>query len=88
MLKQCHSEDEARGISTKIPRPFRALDFGDDLIPILFIIAIILFGYHEIFLGANFFTFKDPIGMSDATYYTPLNGWRPDIRFGISFFFG
>ena len=62
--------------------------FKKELIAIFFIIIIVLIGYHEVFLGANFFTNADPPGSSHLTYRTPINGWRPDIRFGGSLFLG
>ena len=58
------------------------------MIYILIMIAVILLGYHEIFSGADFFTYKDTIGHSNYSYGNSLgNGWRPDKGFGTSMFY-
>jgi len=60
-----------------------------DIVPILLIIGAILFGYHEIFSGADFFVHQDQLLVSNLTYgHSFGNGWRPDKGFGISAFYG
>ena len=60
-----------------------------DIVPILLIIGAILFGYHEIFNGADFFVHQDQFLVSNLTYgHSNGNGWRPDKGFGISAFYG
>ena len=62
--------------------------FKQEMIYILIMIAVILLGYHEIFLGADFYTYKDTLGSSNYSYGNSLgNGWRPDKAFGISMFY-
>ena len=62
--------------------------FKQEMIYILVMIAVILLGYHEIFTGDDFSTYKDTIGSSDYSYVNSLgNGWRPDKAFGISMFY-
>jgi hypothetical protein len=59
------------------------------IVPVLLIVGAILFGYHEIFSGANFFVHQDQFLVSNLTYGNSIgNGWRPDYGFGISFFYG
>ena len=60
-----------------------------DIVPILFIIGVVLFGFYKIFLGADFFVHEDPYLVSNFTFGNSIgNGWRPDKGFGISFFYG
>ena len=60
-----------------------------DIVPILFIIGVVLFGFYKIFLGADFFVHRDPYIVSNFSFGNSIgNGWRPDKGFGISFFYG
>lgn len=60
-----------------------------DIIPVFFIIIIILFGYHELFSGSNFFVAEDSYIAFNYSHGNAMgNGWRPDKGFGISYFFG
>lgn len=60
-----------------------------NIIPVFFIIIIILFGYHELFSGSNFFVVEDSYIVFNYSHGNAIgNGWRPDKGFGISFFYG
>ncbi len=59
-----------------------------DIISLGIIIASILIGYYQVFLGYNFWTYIDNLVNSSWAYGNSLgNGWRPDKGFGISFFY-
>ena len=59
-----------------------------NIIPVCIILAVVLIGYHKVFLGYNFWTYIDTLGNSSWAYGNSLgNGWRPDKGFGISFFY-
>ncbi|MDD3905562.1 MAG: hypothetical protein PHS46_03405 [Candidatus Omnitrophica bacterium] len=58
-------------------------------LPVLFIAAIVLFGYSGLFAGADFFVDDDAVLLHGYSHGNAIgNGWRPDKGFGISFFFG
>jgi hypothetical protein len=53
------------------------------------VVALILIGYHKIFLGYNLFIHEDWIALSNHTFGNKFsNGWRPDKGLGLSNFYG
>jgi len=59
-----------------------------DILPVFLICGTILFCFHGIFSGADFFVHPDEVSLSGYTYGNSIgNGWRPDKGFGLSHFF-
>ena len=65
------------------------LDKSKNIVAVLLITIIVLVGYYQLFLGADFFVERDPFAAFQWAHGNSIgNGWRPEKGFGISFFLG
>mgnify|MGYP003971623843 FL=1 len=68
---------------------FKNPEFIDWVIVPLVLLGIILLGHYGLFLGHTFLVHQDSeVVFSYGTKDTLFSGWRPDLGFGMTFFFG